>query len=186
VIDPGVDGLEVAALVVRLLHHAREGCARLHRSLDVDDGCEWLVVDGDHLGAVLGGRLGLGDDQRERLPGEDDLLAREWFRSSIRALRREREIGGDENRDDTGNRERCLLVHASDSGVHLGGEDGARVQQAVDVPVRGVAGRARHLLRRVDTGPGDAYECFAHQSSLARCRARASARSARVAASSRR
>ncbi len=57
VVDAGVDRLEVAALVVRLLDRARERRARLHRRLDVDDRRERLVVDDDGLGAVLGGGL---------------------------------------------------------------------------------------------------------------------------------
>ena len=178
-----VDGLEIAALVSCLLDHARERGARLHRGLDVDDRIQWLVVDEDELGTVLGRGFGLGDDERDRLTGEDDLLAREGLRRPIRAGRREREVGGEQHGDYTRDRESRVLVHASDARVRLGREHGARVQQAVDVAVRRIPGRAGDLVRCVDSGSRDADEV---RSRVLRSRARASARSATTTASSRR
>ena len=61
------------------------GASGQHGASSVDDRRERLVLDDDRLGAVLGGRLGLGDDQRDRLAGEDDLLARERLRRPVRA-----------------------------------------------------------------------------------------------------
>ena len=185
-VDACVDRLEIAALVVRLLHRAREDSTRLHRLLHVDGCAERLVVDDDGLGSVLGCRLGLGNDERDGLTGEDHLLARERLRGAVGAGRRDREVGSGEHGDDTGNREGSLLVDATDSRVSLGREHGSRVQQAVDVAVGGEVRRAGHLVRRVDARPRDADQRVAHASSFARSRAAASARSATTCASSRR
>ena len=143
----------------------------LHRRLDVDDCRERLVVDDDGLGAVLGGGLGLGDDERDGLTGEDDLLARERLGGAVGAGRRDREVGRGEHGDDTRNREGRLLVDATDPRMSLGREDGSRVQQAVDVAVGGEARRAGHLVGRVDARPRDADQRVAHASSFARSRA---------------
>ena len=178
-----VDGLEIAALVVRLLDHARERGARLHRGLDVDDRVERLVVDDDELGAVLGRGFGLGDDERDGLTCEDDLLARERLGRPVGAGRREREVGGQEHGHDTRGGQRRVLVHASDARVCLGRENGPRVQQAVDVAVGRIPRRAGDLVRCVDAWARNADE-VAHEP--LRSRARASARSATTTASSRR
>ncbi len=150
VVDAGVDGLEIAALVLRLLDHARERGARLHRGLDVDDRVERLVVDDDELGAVLGRGFGLGDDERDGLTREDDLLARERLGGPVGAGGREREIGGQEHGHDARDGQSRILVHASNARVCLGREDGSRVQQAVDVAVGRIPRRARDLVRCVD------------------------------------
>ena len=151
-----VDGLEIAALVVRLLDHARERRARLHRRLDVDDRLERLVVDDDELGTVLGRGFGLGDDERDGLTREDDLLARERLGRPVGPGRREREIRGQEHGHDARGRQRGLLVDASDARVRLGREDGPRVQQAVDVAVGRVPRRAGDLVGSVDAWSRDA------------------------------
>ena len=177
----GVDGLEIAALVVRLLDHARERGARLHRGLDVDDRVERLVVDDDELGAVLGRGFGLGDDERDGLSREDDLLARERLGRPVGAGRREREIGGEEHGHDTRGGQRRVLVHASDARVRLGREDGPRVQQAVDVAVGRIPRRAGDLVRCVDAGSRDADErSLTSRSAPARVPARARRRRRRA------
>ena len=169
VVDACVDRLEVAALL-RLLDDAGERRTRLHRGLDVDDRGERLVLDDDDLGAVLGRRLGLRDDERDRLSGEDDLLARERLGRAVGAGRREREVRRQEDGDDTGYGQRGLLVDASDARVRLGREDGTRMQQAVDVAVGREPGRAGDLVRRVDARPRDADQRVAHR--VLRSRAR--------------
>ncbi len=164
-VDLGVNRLEVAALVIRLFDDARERGAGLHRRLDVDDGLEGLVVDDEQLGAVLGCCLGLRDDERHRLSGEHDLLTRERLGGAVGSRRGDREIGGGEHGDDAGHGERGVLVEATDARVRLGREHGPRMEEAVDVAVRGVARRPGHLLRRVEAGTRDA-ERVAHRSSL--------------------
>ena len=84
VVDPCVDRLEIAA-VLRLLDQSGERRTDLHRALDVDRRCERLVLDDDELRAVLRGGVGLGDDDRNRLAGEDDLLAGERLGGAIGA-----------------------------------------------------------------------------------------------------
>ena len=185
-VDAGVDRLEVACLVVARLDHARERRAGLHRGLDVDDRGERLVLDDDRLGAVLRGGLRLRDHERDWLPGEDDLLARERLRRAVGAGRRDRKVGGGQDRDDAGDLEGAGAVDVDDAGVRLGREHEARVQEPVDVAVRRVARRARDLVGRVASRARDADDRVAHRSSCARSRALSSARRARTAASSRR
>jgi hypothetical protein len=123
VVDARVDRLEVAGLVVRLLDARARAGAGLHRGLDVDDRRERLVVDDDELGAVLGGGLGLGDDERDRLAanttssrasGSDvrSVPADAIGRSDARGPRRPRESRG------------ASFVDAADARVRLGREDG--------------------------------------------------------------
>ena len=137
---------------------------------------ERLVVHDDRLDAVLGCRLALRDDDRDRLAREDDLLARERLRGAVVARRRDREVGGGQHRDDAGHRERGVLLDAADARVRLGREDEPRVQQAVDVAVGGEARGAGDLVRRVDPRARDADDALAHRASCARCAARSSAR----------
>ena len=163
-----VDRLEIAALVVRLLDRARERGARLHRGLDVDDGVERLVVDDDELGAVLGCGFALGDDERDGLTCEDDLLARERLGRPVGAGRREREVRGQEHGHDTRGGQSRVLVHASDARVRLGRENGSRVQQAVDVAVGRIPRRAGDLVRCVDAWARDADEVRSRAAPLPR------------------
>ena len=156
------------------------GGSDLHRGLDVDDRLERLVVDDDRLRAVLRGRLGLADDERDRLAREDDLLARERLRRAVRAGRRDREVGRREHGDDARDGESSASVDAANPRVRLGRQDGARMQQTVDVAVGRVPRRARHLVRRVDPRAGDADHRVAHRSPFARLRERSRARARRA------
>ncbi len=68
--------------VPRPRHEVRAELLELERSsvferlLGVGDRLERLVVDHDELGGIDGGRLGLGDDDGDRLPDEADLVRR--------------------------------------------------------------------------------------------------------------
>ena len=68
-------GLEVGRLLV-LGRTPRQWCAGRHRRLEVEHRLERLVVDDHRFGCVLRRGLALGDDQRDRVPHEDDLRAR--------------------------------------------------------------------------------------------------------------
>ena len=182
VVDSGMDRLEITGLVVARFHDARERGAGLHRGLDVDDRLERLVLDERRLRAVLGGGLGLGDDERDGLSGEHDLLARERLGRAVGAGGRDRQVGRGEHGDHAGDGESRLPVDAEDARVRLGREHRARVQEAVDVPVGRVARRPRDLLGRVDTRARDADQArVVMRSSCARRRADSSARFARTA-----
>ncbi len=183
VVDAGVDRLQVGAFLVHLLDRARERCAHRHRRLDVDDCGKRLVLDDDELRAVLCGSLRLRHDERDGLAREDDLLARQRLGGAVGARGRDREVGSDDDRDDAGDVERGVSLDASDPGMRLRREDGSCVEQTVHVAVRGVAGRADHLLGRVDARPGDTDE-LGHTG--LRSRALFSARAATTSASSRR
>ena len=76
-----------------------------------------------------------------------------------------------EHRDDTRDGERGVRVDAANARVRLGGEDGPRVQEAVDVAVGRVPRRAGHLVGRVDARARDADQC--RSSVLLRALARA-------------
>ncbi len=169
-VDAGVDRLEVSRLVVRLLDGPRERSTDVHRCLDVDDRRERLVVDEDSLGAVLGRRLRLADDERDRLAREDDLVAGERLGGSVRSGGRDREIGRREHGDDSGEGERRAPVDPANARVRLGCEHGPRVEQAVDVAVGCVARRSRHLVRGVEARSRDADQCIAHRLLPARSR----------------
>jgi hypothetical protein len=49
------------------------------RASKIHDGMDGCQLDPDTSDPVLGCRLGLGDDHRDRLACEHDLIAREWF-----------------------------------------------------------------------------------------------------------
>ena len=146
-VDAGVDRREISSAL--FLGEAGERCARPHGCLEVDHGRERVVVHDDRFGAVNGGCLGLRDHDRDRLPGKHDFLPGERLGRAVVAVARERQICGAEDGEDARQRQRLLGVDASDERVRLGREDEACVEQPVHVAVRGVAGRARHLLGRV-------------------------------------
>jgi hypothetical protein len=173
-VDSGVDRLEVAARLL-LVGDAGQRRAGLHRLLHVDDRLERLVLDHDRLHAVLGRRLAVGDDDRNRLACEDDLVSRERLRGAVVAGRLDREVGGGEDRDDAGHGERGILLDAANQSMRLRREHEPSVQETVDPAVGGEARGTRHPLRRVDAGTANADHAVAHRSSFARSSARSSA-----------
>ncbi len=169
-----------------LLDAARERRADLHRCLDVDDRLERVVVDENELGAVLRRGLGLGHDERHRLSGEHDLLARQRLGRPVGAGRRRRQVGRRQHGDDTGQRKRGFPVDGRDQRVRLAREHEARVQQAVDLAVRCKAGLAGDLLRCVVPRPRDPDHGVHDASSFARRSASSVARPTTTWASERR
>ena len=91
------------AVVPRLRGHAHRRRAGGERRLDVEHRRQRIGVDDDQRGAVLGGRLGLGDHERDRLAGPDDLLARQRLRGAAGAAG-QRQVGGREHGDDARHR----------------------------------------------------------------------------------
>jgi hypothetical protein len=96
------------------------------------------------------GRFVLCDDERNRLAGEDHLLASERLGCPVRPHGRGGKVGCNQNCDDAGHRERSLPVDAADSSVRFGRENRASMEKAVDIPVCGVPRRSCHLVRSVD------------------------------------
>jgi len=190
-LDEALTPLRLAGIVLTfagpaVILQTRKRRADPHRVFEVDDRCKRLELDDDSLRTVLRGRFGLCDDHRNGLASEDDLLAGERFRGSIRPGGHERQISGRENRDDTRHSQRLVAVHGSNPRVCFRRENETRVQKSVHVPVGGELRRACHLVRSVDSRAGDSDEPLAHDSPLARSAASSSARRARTAASSRR
>ena len=140
-----VAGLPVVDLVVRLAlfliaNHDRAGCDRLLRS---GDRLQGLVVDDDQLGCVLGDVLGLGDNARDLLSLETDLVGRE-HRLRVTGQRRHpgelvlrEQIAGDDG-DDSRNRHRGARVDAFDAcmrvwAAHDDHVEHARKHDVIDV-----------------------------------------------------
>ena len=65
----------------------RSGRARSGGGFEVEDGLERIELDLDKLDGVLRDRLALGDHDRQRLAGVDDLLARRAARRAARGRR---------------------------------------------------------------------------------------------------
>jgi hypothetical protein len=113
-------------------------------------------ADLDELDGVRRGRLGLGDQERDRLAREHHLIAGERHAEAVAAGRLDREVGCGEHRDDPWHGKGRLGVDAHDPGVGMGREDQAGMEQAVDVAVRRVARGAPNLRRRVGARASDA------------------------------
>ena len=96
----GVAEVPVVALVGDVEPRARG--AGQDGSLDVGHGLYVLEFDVDQLDRVGGERLGLGDRDRDRLPGVHDLLAGERIFRPARAFGDDRQIVGGEHGDDAG------------------------------------------------------------------------------------
>ena len=126
--------------------------ARQDGALDVGHGLDVLEFDVDQLDRVGGERLGLGDRDRDRLPGVQDLLAGERILRPAGPCGDDREIVGDEDGDDAGQLTGGGRVDRLDQRVGFVGEQQPRVQEAVDGDVGGVAGRAPNLRFGVATG----------------------------------
>ena len=110
----------------------RAGRARSGGRLELDDGLERIELDLDELGAVLRDRLVLGDHDRQRLAGVDDLLARERLIQPSRAGGFERQIGGGQDGDDAGQCARRVGRDRRDHRVRLVRQHQAGVQQPDD------------------------------------------------------
>ena len=105
--DRGVRLLGVAAQVDVVHERDEPGERRFgrHRGFRVKDGWQWLGVDRDEADGVLGDRLGLGDDHRDRLPREHGLAARQRLEHPHVVAMADGQVGGREHGDHAGQRE---------------------------------------------------------------------------------
>ena len=106
--DRGVGRLGRSTLGVLVRGRGRasraSGLSACIAACEVHHGRQPLGIHVDQLGGVLGGRLGLGDDERHRLPDEQRLLAGERLEHPHVLDRGDRQIGGGQDRDHTGHR----------------------------------------------------------------------------------
>ncbi len=86
-----------------------------------------LELDLDKLRAVLGQRLALGDDDRDRLAGVDDLLRRERLIRTSWPAAGERQVGGCQHGNHTCKRLGRVGPDHGDQRVRLVGQDEPRV-----------------------------------------------------------
>ena len=120
--------------------------------LEVEHGLERLELDHDRLGPIMRERLALCHDERNRLSGIDDLLARERLVQPPRPGARQRQLARGQNRDDTGELERGIGADRGDPRVRLVREHEPRVEQSGDLRVGGKAGAAGDLRLGVTAG----------------------------------
>ena len=92
------------------------------RALHVGHGLDVLEFDVDQLDRVGGERLGLGDRDRDRLPGVHDLLACERILGPAGAFGDDRQIVGGEHGDDAGQLPGGARVDRLDQRVGVVGE----------------------------------------------------------------
>ena len=90
---------DVGPLVGGGLDHSGARRAGPRSGLEVDDRLQRLELHLHQRGAVLGLGLGLGHDQRHRLAGVDDLLARERLVQPALARGDDGQVAGGEHRD---------------------------------------------------------------------------------------
>jgi hypothetical protein len=114
---------------------------------------ELLGVDDHLVDAVLGGGLGLGDHDRDRLAREDDLLACERLAGAAALSGGDRQIGGGQHGDHARHRLGRLGVDRPDARVRVPGQHQAGVQQAGHGDVGREAGGAAQLRLGVDAAP---------------------------------
>src|SRR6266508_3781503 len=182
--DSCVDRLHLRAAML-LSHTSGERGLRRDRLLQVEHGSQRVVLHDHEIGGILGCGLALGDHDRHRLACEDDLFLGERLRRTVAAASAgQRKVLRGEHGDDAGHRERLFGVDAPDERVCLPAEDESRMEQPGDLLVGGIAGRAGHLLWRVDSRPGNAYE-LAHAPGLPSARSRASASARRTTTAAR-
>jgi hypothetical protein len=141
---PGVDAGALARL------HPRRRRAGRHRRLDVELGGQRPDLDDHRVDAVGGGGLALGDHERHRLAGEDDLFTRQRLAHAPSDAVDDRQVGRGEYRNHPGHGQRRLAVDALDPPVRLGGEHEPGMEQTVHRKVARVARRPAHLALAVD------------------------------------
>ena len=134
------------------------------RLLHVDDDRQRVVVDVDQLDRVDGLGARLGDDHRDRLADEPDPVGRERRPGAggvdleEQVPRRQVQVGGREDADDTRRRASGLDVGDVDPRVREGTSYERQVEGAVDDHVVDVVALALHEI-----GVLDARDRVAHQ-----------------------
>ena len=97
----------------------------------VHDRRQRLLVHVHERRCVLGGLLGPGDHERDRLAGVDDLVAGERLEAPLRTGTDERKVARRQDRDDARDLERGRAIDPTDAGMGMHGGDDPRVQQAL-------------------------------------------------------
>ena len=109
-----------------------------------------MVSTLDEMDCVGRGLGGLGDDERDRLAGPQDLLAGERLVLALVAFGAIGQVAAGEDRDDAGHRKRFRLVDRHDPGMGRHGQNGSPVEEAAHVDVCREPGAAGHLGTAVD------------------------------------
>ena len=127
----------------------------------------------DQLRRVLRGGLAVGDDERDRLAREDDLVRGQRLRLSSGSAD-DAEVRGGQDGPHSAYLERRAGVDRDDAGVGVGTQHRSRVQQPAVRGIGGIRGAAPHLLGRVQPTPPDPHRARpellggAHDSALRR------------------
>ena len=100
------------------------------RPIEVEDRFEKGRLDQDEGGRIGRGLGRLGDDERDRLAGPQDLAPGERLVEPVRAFGDDRQVGGGQDRDDAGDRERRRGIDPLDQRMGREGEDRSRVEEA--------------------------------------------------------
>ena len=108
------------------------------------------MLDLDERRCVGGGLGCLGDDERDRLAGPQDLAPGERLVEAVGALGDDRQVGGGQDRHDARDRERLRRVDPLDPGVRRQRQDRPGVEQAAHVDVGCEPGPAGHLRPAID------------------------------------
>ncbi len=106
-----------------------EGRVGVGGGLEIEHGRERLQFDLDSLRTVLGAGLGLGDDDRDRLAGVQDLGLGQWLVGPAGAGGLDREVLSGQDGRDAGGCFRRLGADRRDQRVRLVGEDEPRMEQ---------------------------------------------------------
>ena len=124
--------------------------ARLDGTVEIGDRLERGRLDRDEQRGVGGGLGRLGDDERDRLAGPQDLVPGQRLVDSLRAVGHDRQVGRYEHGHHAGRRQRRVAVDPLDPGMGGHGQDRARVEQAARPDVGRKARPAGHLRTAVD------------------------------------
>ena len=120
--------------------------------VEVHDRRQRRSLDLHEMDGIGRGPGGLGDDEGDRLPGPQDLVASERLVEAVLALGHDRQIGGGQDRDDAGTRQRGGFVDRDDPGVRWHRQDWPPMEQPSNLDVGGEACTAGHFRTTVHSG----------------------------------
>ncbi len=142
------------ALVGLFLNIKDDRRAVLHRGHGVGDGRGLFEVDLHHRCSVVSGGLTGGDHSGHRLTGVENAIRRERLLGARDVLRGQ--VAGDHHVDDAGHRSCGGGFDRPDARARQVTEHELHVEQAPDVQVRRVAGRAHNLVAAFEPSRGRA------------------------------
>ena len=99
------------------------------RPIEVEDRFEQGRLDQDEGGRIGRGLGRLGDHERDRLAGPQDLAPGERLVETVRAFGDDRQVGGGQDRDDAGDRERRRGIDPLDQRMGREGEHRSGVEE---------------------------------------------------------